>query len=407
MIYNRRSLQAIIFIFLSVLTLVNCSTREVKSKEGNDTWNGSYQLKLSADTTAIDFQIELITGTDEQVYGYMKSDFKSYESPIALDSVVKDSFYFHAYTNRLRLTKTDSLWRGKFMFLRKEFDVVMRPTDQKVRQSLIDSRDFTPLQFDKDFGSVAWATPISEDSMYVVSEKDIYLAELDDDTWQTTKVNYDRTLWEFYSIGISADKKRLIAHGKPLTDSLPHQGGGDYYFLELITPTDIGNISQLPESINTDSYDIFPWMADNGDIVLTSFGKVEGAEKSGRADIYLAKLQGDGSYEVDVFDKDINTEEAEAGVFMDYDRRFIIFHKNNRKEGTPDQLYISTKLANGWSTPKKLSAPVNRDFTWSYAGRIDPQGKYLYFNSGFRGKIQIYRTAVNELEELKPFFNLN
>jgi len=390
-------------MYLFLLTISSCD--KAKLKKSKDYWKGTYDLTLQTDSIDIDFKIELITGTDGRVYGYMQSDFKSYDSPIALDSIVSDSAYFHGYTNRLRLQQEDSIWKGKFTFLRKEYDVKMTKADTLVRKSLVESKDFTSLQFDKDFESVAWATPVSEDRMYVVSEKDIYLAELDGDTWQTTKVNYDRNNWEFYSIGISADKRQLIAHGKPLMDSLPHQGGGDYYFLELKTPTEIGNISQLPESINTDSYDIFPWMAKNGDVILTTYGKVEGLEQTGRGDIYRAKLQEDGSYEVDVFDKDINTKEAEAGVFMDYNQRFIIFHKNNRKKGTPDQLYISTNQADGWSKPKKLSAPVNRDFTWSYAGRIDPQGKYLYFNSGFRGKIQIYRVAVKELEELQPFFN--
>ena len=393
-------------MYIFLLTINSCDNAKDRSElnKTKDVWKGTYDLTLKTDSTNIDFKIELVTGTNDQVYGYMQSDFKSYDSPIALDSIASDSAYFHGYTNRLRLQQKDSLWKGKFTFLRKEYDVEMKQTNTSVRESLVESKDFTPLQFDRDFNSVAWATPISEDRMYVTSEKDIYLAELDGDTWQTTKVNYDRDNWEFYSIGISPDKERLIGHGKPITDSLPHQGGGDYYFLELKTPTEIGSISQLPESINTDSYDIFPWMAENGDIVLTSYGKVEGVEKSGRADIYLAEIQDDSSYEVGVFDKDINTEEAEAGVFMDYDRRFIIFHKNNREKGTPDQLYISTKQADGWSTPQKLSAPVNRDFTWSYAGRIDPQGKYLYFNSGFRGKIQIYRVAVNELEALQAFF---
>jgi hypothetical protein len=397
-----------LLLILGLIVLSCCQQQKnVPARVTNekDVWKGTYDLTLQTDSTDIDFKIELITGTDSLVYGYMQSDFKSYDSPIALDSIASDSAYFHGYTNRLRLKKQDSVWKGKFTFLRKEYDVKMTKADTLVRESLVESKDFTPLQFDRDFPSVAWATPISEDRMYLTSEKDIYIAELDGNTWQTTKVEYNRTLWEFYSIGISADKQRLIGHGKPLTDSLPHQGGGDYYFLELKTPTEIGSISQFPNSINTDSYDIFPWMANDGDVILTTYGKVEGLEQTGRSDIYLAKLLEDGSYEVDVFDKDINTEEAEAGVFMDYDRRFIIFHKNNRKKGTPDQLYISTKQADGWSTPQKLSTPVNREFTWSYAGRIDPQGKYLYFNSGFRGKIQIYRIAVNELEELKPFFN--
>ena len=232
--------KAVISIVIIVF-IVSCNSAQkddsITTKK--DEWKGKYDIEIENDSTTIKFEMELITADDGKVYGYMESDFESYESPIALDSVVKDSLYFHAYTNRLRLTKTDSLWRGKFTFLRKEFDVVMRPTDQRVRQSLIDSKDFTPLQFDKEFESNAWATPISPNEIYLVSQKRIYLANKEGEEWKTQEVNYDRENWEFYSIGISADQDKLIAHGKPLNDSLPHQGGGDYYFLELETPTNI------------------------------------------------------------------------------------------------------------------------------------------------------------------------
>jgi len=391
-------------IFLSLLTLIKCSTKAEKRKDKHDNWKGTYQLQLATDSTAINFELELITGTDEQVYGYLRSDFKSYDSPIALDSVVDDSAFFNAYTNKLRLKKEDSIWQGKFTFLRNEYDATMRQTDTMVRQSLADSRDFLPLQFDKDFQTNAWATPVSADQIYFVSKKRIYLANSDGELWKTQEVNYDREHWEFYSIGISADQSKLIAHGKPLNESLPHQGGGDYYFLDLETPTKIGEITQLPSSINTDSYDIFPWIITQGDVLLSTWGKVKGIEQSGRGDIYIARLKDDGSYRVEEFDKNINTEEAEAGVFMDYNNRFIIFHKNNRKKDLPDRLHLSKKTDSGWSQPVKLSSPVNRDFIWTYGGRIDPQGKYLFFNTGFRGQSKIYRVKTSAVKELREFY---
>ena len=145
-------------------------------------------------------------------------------------------------------------------------------------------------------------------------------------------------------------------------------------------------------------------MTTQGDILLSTWGKVEEIEQSGRGDIYLAKNQKDGSYEVEEFDKKINTEKAEAGVFMDSKSRFIIFHINDRKEDLPDRLHISKKTDSGWSEPVKLSSPVNRDFIWTYGGRIDPQGKYLYFNTGFRGQSEIYRVATKDVPELSPYF---
>jgi hypothetical protein len=302
------------------------------------------------------------------------------------------------------LSKGDSVRQGRFDFLRKRYQAKMTKTSSDVRQSLLNSKRFTPIQLDIEAKGMAWATPTSPTQMYLMNDRQIYFAELVDGTWQTTPVDYDKNIWEFYSIGISVDQNRLIAHGKPLVDSLPHQGGGDYYFLDLDSPTKVGKITALPNSINTDSYDIFPWMTTQGDILLTTYGELENMEKSGRGDIYIAKLQEDESYEVEEFDEKINTDESEAGVFMDYDNRFIIFHKNNRKKNLKDRLFISRKLPNGWSEPEMIGPPVNRDFTWTYAGRIDPQGKYFYFNSGFRGQTEIYRVATKDVPQLKEFF---
>ncbi len=379
--------------------------KQNSTSKTEDQWKGQYTITVKTDSTAIDFKMQLITADDGKVYGFIESDFKSYEAPIALDSITSDSIFFHTYTNNLALSKRDSVRQGRFDFLRKRYKANLTKTSSDVWQSLKNSKSFTPIQLDIEAKGMAWATPTSPTQMYLMNDRQIYFAELVDGTWQTNPVDYDKNIWEFYSIGISADQKRLIAHGKPLVDSLPHQGGGDYYFLDLETPTKVGKISALPNSINTDSYDIFPWMTIQGDILLTTYGELENMEKSGRGDIYFAKLQEDGTYGVEEFDEKINTDESEAGVFMDYDNRFIIFHKNNRKKNLKDRLFISRKLASGWSEPEMIGPPVNRDFTWTYAGRIDPQGKYFYFNSGFRGQTEIYRVATKDVPQLKEFFN--
>ena len=87
---------------LMLILLVSCQTQKNKNIT-EDQWKGTYDLTLKTDSTNIDFKIELVTATNDQVYGYMQSDFKSYDSPIALDSIASDSAYFHGYTNRLRL----------------------------------------------------------------------------------------------------------------------------------------------------------------------------------------------------------------------------------------------------------------------------------------------------------------
>ena len=92
-------------MYLCLLTISSCDKAKDRPelKKSKDYWKGTYDLTLQTDSTDIEFKIELVTGTDDMVYGYMQSDFKSYDSPIALDSIASDSAYFHGYTNRLRL----------------------------------------------------------------------------------------------------------------------------------------------------------------------------------------------------------------------------------------------------------------------------------------------------------------
>jgi len=397
-----------LLILCLISVLVECTSSEIDTGQSAsqypDLWLGTYMLDVSTDSTQVEFKIELVTSIDSAVYGYISSQDTAvnYKSPISLDSTRGDSLYFHAYTHKLILSKSDSV--GVFDFFNNRYVAEMSLTDQDVRESLLTSRNTIPLKLDIQAKNMAWAAPTSPDKIYLVNGRLIYLAELDGDIWQTSRVLYDTSKWEFYSIGLSPDQQKLIAHGRPLKDSLPTEGNGDYYILDLKSPTEVSSVSHLPSSINTDSYDIFPSFTPDEDILLSTWGKVEGLESKGRGDIYIAKKTNNG-YEVDYIDSTLNTPEAEAGVFMDHQGRFIIFYKNNREKGLPDRLFISEKIEGGWSEPKLIGPPVTRDFIWTYAGRIDPEGKYLFFNSGFRGHTEIFRVPTKDISELSEFFN--
>jgi len=391
-----------------ILVLFGCTTSETgtgqSASQYPDLWLGSYMLNVSTDSTQVDFKIELVTAKDSAVYGYISSQDSSvnYKSPISLDSTTSDSLYFHAFTHTLVLAKSDS--SGVFDFYNNQYIAEMMSIDKDVRQSLLNSRDMIPIKLDIAAKSMAWAAPATPDRIYLVNDRLIYLAEKAGKVWKTTRVEYDTASWEFYSIGLSPDQKTIITHGRPLKDSLPTEGKGDYYLLHLKSPTEVDGMSHLPTSINTDSYDIFPSFTPDGDILLSTWGQVEGLEPTGRGNIYMAKMTENG-YDVNYIDKSLNTPNAEAGVFMDHKKRFIIFHKKNREKGLSDRLFISKKTSVGWSTPKLMGPPVTRDFTWTYGGRIDPEGKYLFFNSGFRGQTEIFGVPTDEVPELSPFFN--
>ena len=136
---------------------------------------------------------------------------------------------------------------------------------------------------------------------------------------------------------------------------------------------------------------------------MSTWGKVEELDQVGRGDVYLAEKEGD-NYTVKPI-TELNTEEPEAGASMGPNGNTLLFHRSDRNLGLPDRIFLMDKTESGWSDARVVGPPVTRDFSYTYGGRIDPTGEYLFFNSGFRGDSELFRIPISEIPELKPFFN--
>lgn len=369
----------------------------------DDEWTGIWELLMQADSGEVVFTVELVTALDGAVYGTIRSDDVDYRAPIGLDGASGDSVTFGTYTHDLRLRRDGPRLTGIFEFFDERHPATLTRLGPDVRRSLMDTRDLIPMKLDLEAAHVAWPAPIAPDSTYLVADGRIRLAVEDEGRWITTALRYDTTRWQFASIGLSPERDRLIAHGRPLDVALPHFGNGDLYMLHLTSPTEIGRIEHLPASVNTPSFDNFASFTPTGGILVTSWGEVPGLEPRGRADLYLAEPAGEGDYRVSLLDGELNTPQVEAGAAMDPWGRFLLFHRKDRERGLPDRLFISERTADGWSEPEQLGPPVNREFTWSYAGRIDPGGTMLFFNTGFRGQTEIFRVPLHEIPRLARY----
>lgn len=389
---------SILPILLVLIAVLGCEPPD-EAAQYPDIMHGTYQLAMETDSTTIDFTVELVTAADSAVYGYIDSEAADYEAPIGLDSLTTDSLYFRTYTHHLALSRSDTALSGQFNFFDSVHPATMTKQGENVRASLEATRQQLPLKLDIEAEGMAWAAPLSGERTYLVNDNLIYLAEKEGDLWNTTFVQYDTTAWDFYSIGLSPGQDRLLAHGVPKTDDYPHEGGGDYYMLTLDSPTSVGDIKHLPSSVNTDSYDIFPAFTPDGDILLSTWGKVEGLEQAGRGDLYLAKVDGE-RYDVQPIADGLNTEQPEAGASMGPNGDILLFHRSDRDLGLPDRIFKMERNETGWTEPELVGPPVTRDFTYTYGGRIDPTGEYLFFNSGFRGDSQIFRIPISQIPDL-------
>ena len=369
------------------------------------TIDGTYRLTMQVDTLQLPFEVQLITAADSSVYGSMISQVDSiyFRVPIILERSTPDSLYFNYINRNMSVARNEEgVMQGSALFRDAQRPVKLEKISNEISEDLQATRDFLPLPLGMD--APRWPSPTEDGELYVRQDTEIYLAEEMDGEWFTQMLDYDTSGFSFYSMGLSPDGKRLIAHGDASGEAPEGMGSGDYFMIYLDEKTDVDSIVRLPASVNTDSYEIFPSFTPDGDILVTSWKGYEDIPTAGRGDLYLAQKT-DGQYQVQSLGPQVNTPDAEAGAFMDPEGRFILYHKNSQEPRTPDIIMMQERTDDGWLEPVKLSAPVNVNYAFQYAPRISPDGEYLYFNSHLRNDGLVYRIATAEVPELAPFFN--
>jgi len=347
--------------------------------------------------------MQLVEGADGLIYGGLValSDTLDYRRPVRLARQTEDSLFFTIWgRTKIKVDRTEQPMTGLAGVTK---DKVVYPATLQRESALPDeswgaTRELLP--FELEMPDAGWLCPASGGSFYFRSQQKIYFAEAGEKNYKVKLLDYDTSAYHFYSIGLSPDEQTLLAHGTPRKDSMPGVGGGDIYELQLEGRTTVTDIRLLPPTVNTPTYDIFPAYTSDGDWLLTSYGKLEGADSSGRADLYVVERDGSAR----PLSAAINTPDAEAGAFMDRQGRFVLFHRNRRRPPAhPDRIMISRRTETGWSAPEPLSAPVNTGLG-AWAPRISRDGRHLYFSSVFRGGWQLYRVPTAEVPELRPYF---
>jgi Tol biopolymer transport system component len=133
----------------------------------------------------------------------------------------------------------------------------------------------------------------------------------------------------------------------------------------------------LGSVVNSDEYEWFPTIADNGNLY---FGSARPGGK-GKTDIWRAKLV-DGAYgEPENLGDAINTPAREVEPYISPDERFMIFAAADRPDskGAFD-LYISYNENGLWTKAEALGEKIN-SAAWDFAPKISPDGRYFFFTS--------------------------
>ncbi len=155
-----------------------------------------------------------------------------------------------------------------------------------------------------------------------------------------------------------------------------------------------GTPTALPAPVNIDTLGEYHGsLAREGVVYFVSYDRPGGY---GRSDIYRAEPTENG-YQVSNLGPAINTPASEADVYVDPEERFILFAATDLPGGFgQDDVYISFRRAEGWSTPENLGPAVN-SFAYEYGPWIDLGERMLYFTSYRRGSADLYRIPLDEI----------
>ena len=109
-------------------------------------------------------------------------------------------------------------------------------------------------------------------------------------------------------------------------------------------------------------------------------------------------MLGDEAGEAENLGAVINDEHTQPDLLIGPGEDWMVLVIGDHPEGFgEDDLYLSRRTADGWSTPQNLGAPLNTN-AYEYGPALSADGRYLYFTSHRRNdNADVYRISVEAL----------
>jgi hypothetical protein len=127
-------------------------------------------------------------------------------------------------------------------------------------------------------------------------------------------------------------------------------------------------------------------VAASGDLYFTSHNP----EVRGFGDIYVAEFDGTTYLEPQPLGLGINSDIRESCPFIAPDESYLIFTRDDQRNGYNPDLFISYRSSDGsWIEAERLPSPINTDITELYPV-VTPDGEYLFFLSWRGGAGRIF-----------------
>jgi hypothetical protein len=157
----------------------------------------------------------------------------------------------------------------------------------------------------------------------------------------------------------------------------------------------------LGATINTESNEFYPSLAENGNLYFTS-DRIENSK--GKDDIYVSNLLNNIYQNPISLNSNINSDGYEFNAFIASDESYLLFTAYNRPDGLGSgDIYISRKNKYGeWGKALNLCEKVNSD-KMDYCPFIDKNDK-LYFTSK-RSKLEPNKANYIKLNQFLKDIN--
>lgn len=203
--------------------------------------------------------------------------------------------------------------------------------------------------------------------------------------WSEPKtVSFSGGAWRDIDPFVTADGQHLLFNStRPIDEGGDGGEGGaarkdiDLFIVDR-EGSGWGKPRHLGGDLASEGHDYFATLTRSGNLYFCS----DRAGGKGKADVYMAKKQGDGFGPAQNL-SEINTEAFDFNVLIAPDESYLIV-AYTKDDAADAQLYISRRDGDHWRKPEPLGSLTGTDGD-EFAPALSPDGKRLYFTYRPRG----------------------
>ena len=215
-------------------------------------------------------------------------------------------------------------------------------------------------------------------------EQTILVSHQVDETWQHPEVASFSGKWGDRAPRFSPDGSSIyFTSNRPVVG---REALGDMNIWKVARSDEgWGEPTFVDSPVNSESSDMHASVSENGIWVAS---RREGG--LGQSDIY--RIDTDGS--VDHLPPPLNDEHSQSDLWISADESWMILVITNYPGGFGgDDLYISFRDGDVWSTPVNLGTAINTP-EYEYGPSVSPDEQFLYYSSHRAGPSHIYRIPL-------------